>query len=119
METSLIGCCGKVKQIVKGTVGHVAETRLKIKTKKSPHTEARLQKCRACEFGTWMKIKEYAAWLLENGIKVLRNFSDLEKLPKLPKQNTGKNLYCRICKCYIPGKARIDDEKCPKGFWKN
>lgn len=64
-----------------------------------------------------MKIKEYAAWLLVNRIKVLKNFTQLEKLPMLPKLDTGKNIYCRICKCFIPGKARIDEEKCPKDKW--
>lgn len=112
-------CCGKVNRIVKGTIGHIAETRLGIKGKKSPHTEARKAICRQCEFNTWMKVSEYAAWLLVNGIKILRNLDELDKLPMLPKQNTGLNIYCRICKCFIPGKARIDEENCPKGTWKN
>lgn len=30
----------------------------------------------------------------------------------------GKTLWCSICKCCIPGKARVPDEKCPKDKWK-
>ena len=29
-----------------------------------------------------------------------------------------KTLWCKICKCYIPAKARVLDEKCPKDKWK-
>ena len=29
----------------------------------------------------------------------------------------GKTLWCKICKCYVPAKARVEDEKCPKDFW--
>lgn len=31
----------------------------------------------------------------------------------------GKSLWCSICKCFIPAKARVKNEKCPMGFWKN
>jgi hypothetical protein len=26
-------------------------------------------------------------------------------------------LWCSVCKCFIPAKARVKDEKCPKGKW--
>ena len=29
----------------------------------------------------------------------------------------GRKLFCSICKCYIPAKARVTDEKCPLGKW--
>ncbi len=29
----------------------------------------------------------------------------------------ARTLWCSICKCLIPAKARVEDEKCPKGFW--
>ena len=29
----------------------------------------------------------------------------------------GRTLWCSICKCLVPAKARVEDEKCPKGFW--
>lgn len=129
-----MGCCGKAKdytgkaaRIAKNTAGHAIEKTTGIKVAKSPHYEPRKQTCRDCKFSTWMKKWEYDAWLLKHGIEVLRNFTQLEKLPPLPKQDTGKNLYCTICKCFVPGKARTDKEiedmedyeKCPKGFWKN
>jgi len=28
-----------------------------------------------------------------------------------------RTLWCRICKCFIPAKSRVKDEKCPKGKW--
>ena len=28
-----------------------------------------------------------------------------------------KTLWCSICKCFVPGKARIDNEKCPLDKW--
>jgi len=28
-----------------------------------------------------------------------------------------KTLWCSICKCYIPAKANVKDEKCPKDKW--
>ena len=28
-----------------------------------------------------------------------------------------KTLWCSICKCFIPAKARVESEKCPKGKW--
>ena len=29
----------------------------------------------------------------------------------------GKSIWCSICKCNIPAKARVKDEKCPKDKW--
>jgi hypothetical protein len=31
----------------------------------------------------------------------------------------GRLLFCSICKCPIPAKARVKDEKCPKDKWNN
>ncbi len=28
-----------------------------------------------------------------------------------------KTLWCKICKCFIPAKARVLNEKCPKDKW--
>ncbi|MFQ5769758.1 MAG: hypothetical protein ACE5HX_04425 [bacterium] len=30
-----------------------------------------------------------------------------------------RSLWCSICKCYIPAKARVKEEKCPKNKWPN
>jgi len=29
----------------------------------------------------------------------------------------GRTLWCSICKCFIPAKARVEDEKCSLGKW--
>ena len=29
-----------------------------------------------------------------------------------------KTLWCSICMCFIPGKARVEGEECPLGKWK-
>lgn len=28
-----------------------------------------------------------------------------------------RTLWCSICKCFIPAKARVEDEKCPLKKW--
>jgi hypothetical protein len=32
-------------------------------------------------------------------------------------RNNNKRLWCGECGCFVPAKARVKDEKCPKGFW--
>ena len=32
------------------------------------------------------------------------------------KYKTNNN-FCKICKCYIPAKITVKDEKCPKLWW--
>ena len=86
--------------------------------KKLKSTDSRARTCETCDERTWMSEAEYTAWLLRNGIKVLRNFTQLEKLPKLPKyekspKHTG--LYCRICKCFIEAKTRTEKARCQLG----
>lgn len=29
----------------------------------------------------------------------------------------GKTLWCSICNCFVPGKARVESEVCPKDLW--
>jgi len=29
----------------------------------------------------------------------------------------GRSLWCSICKCLIPAKARVEEEKCPLSKW--
>jgi len=29
----------------------------------------------------------------------------------------GRTLWCSICKCFVPAKARVESEKCPEGKW--
>ena len=112
-----MGCCGKkirkAGNIIKGNVALLRGIKYEV-------TDARLRKCRECEWNTWMSAIEYAVWLAKHGIEVLVNFDQLEKLPMMPKYKQGKGrrgLYCRICKCFVPAKARVEDAECPKGFW--
>lgn len=110
-------CCGKTIRKAKNiAVGYTNLAR----GKKYEFTDARIRMCQQCDEQTWMSKTEYAAWLLRHGIKVLTNFSQLEKLPKLPKYEHGPgrtNLYCRLCKCFIPAKARVKDQNCLLAKW--
>ena len=29
----------------------------------------------------------------------------------------GRSLWCSLCKCYIPAKARVEKANCPLGLW--
>ena len=110
-------CCGKTIRKAKNIV--VGYTNL-VRGKKYEFTDGRIRKCQGCDEQTWMSKTEYAMWLLQNGIGVFRNFTELEKLPKLPKyeQTPGRrNLYCRICKCFVPAAARDKKKKCVLGKW--
>ena len=31
----------------------------------------------------------------------------------------GRALFCSICKCFVPAKARVEGAKCPLGKWEN
>ena len=107
-----MGKLNKAKNITQG----IAKV---ITGKKYRHTDARIRTCRTCDSNTWLKKTEYAGWLLKNGIKVLTHLEDLTVLPDLPKGTEGKNLYCRLCKCFIPAKARVENETCPLNKWAN
>lgn len=71
-----MGCCGKIKNIVKGNVAYVVGIKYEF-------TDGRVRICQKCDFNYWV----------------------------------GRTLWCRICKCFVPAKARVKEEKCPKGFW--
>ncbi len=108
-----MGCCGKLKQIVTGYSNLVRGKRFEF-------TNERIQTCQKCEKKTWLTKIQYGQWLAKNGIKVLRNLKDLDVLPELPKRDyeKGKGLYCRDCKCFIPAKARVEENTCPKDRWR-
>lgn len=117
-----MGCCGKAKSVlVKGkriAVGFTNYTR----GKKFEFTDGRIRKCKKCDESTWMSKVEYSLWLIKYGIKnpVAVTTLQLDKLPKLPKHEqsrTRRCLYCRICKCFIPGKASVENEKCLLKRW--
>jgi len=115
-----MSCCGKAKSVL-GTAAAIVEGTVKNAVGiKYEFTDDRIRTCHKCDEQTWMSRLEYAKWLKDNGIEVLKNFDELGKLPKLPKYILDKkrrNLYCRICKCFVPGKARVESEKCPLNKW--
>lgn len=113
-----MGCCGdRIKKII--TIGrNYVKAGLEgidiIKPYK--HRSERIIVCRQCEESTWMTMKEYIDWLGTNGIEILKNIDQLEKLDKLPKyplSEKRRNLFCRICKCYVPCKAGDNKQECP------
>ena len=86
---------------------------------KYKYAHSRIRKCHECEKQTWLTTMEYLKWLKDNGIEVIKNLDQLEKLPELPhgERGAGRKLFCKLCKCFIPAKARVKEEKCPLGKW--
>ena len=106
-----MSCCGKIKNIVAGTAKRLLSP--------SELARHRLEICDRCEFQTWLLPHEYAVWLAGHGIEVRKNFTQLEKLPDLPKKEyrplAGK--YCMRCKCALNGKVRENGEICTEKMW--
>ncbi|MCK9245148.1 MAG: hypothetical protein M0P75_07745, partial [Candidatus Marinimicrobia bacterium] len=49
--------------------------------KKYEFTDGRIRTCHKCDEATWLSRAEYVSWLAANGIGVIKNFTELEKLP--------------------------------------
>ena len=116
----MMSCCGKTKQVLAQGKAIVAGYANVVRGKKYAGTDRRIRTCQKCDENTWMGKLEYSAWLLSHGIEVITNFTELEKLPKLPKYELSKgrrNLYCRLCKCFIPAKASDEKNECLLGRW--
>ena len=115
-----MSCCGKAKAVLyKGKNIVVGFTNYVVGVKYE-FTDDRIRTCWTCDMQTWMSGIEYNLWLLQHGIEVIRDFTELEKLPMLPKYEQSprrRKLYCMLCKCFIPGKARVEQEKCPQDSW--
>lgn len=119
-------CCGdKIKKavtIAQGNVNLAVDTARVLIGKPSERyhlAEVRKTICRNCEKHTWMYETDYLKWLFSHGIEVVKNFEDLTVLPELPKQEyaKGMKLYCMLCKCRLPAKAEVENEKCPLKKW--
>jgi len=111
-----MGCCGKpVRQIGAIAAGYMKA----LIGKQDDYSAGRIEICTKCEDNTWLTLKEYSQWLVENGIKVLRYFTQLEKLPMLEKKERtkGTKLFCRKCKCYLKAKTKREKEHCPIDKW--
>ncbi len=117
-----MACCGKkIKHIAQGYTSLAIEKTTGKEVFKYEFADDRIRECHKCDEQTWLSEAEYAAWLLKNSKKILRNFDDLSILPQLPKQEQSKSrnrLYCRICKCFIPAAARVPDKECSLGIWR-
>ncbi len=114
-----MGCCEEIKHVV-GKTKQIATGYVNLaRGKKYEFTDDRVRTCQKCEDSTWLTKIQYGKWLVENGIEVLRNVKDLTALPKLPKEENGKGkgLYCRDCKCFIPAKARVEENTCLLNTW--
>ncbi len=115
-----MNCCGKAKAVLHKGKNIVVGYANYAVGKEYEFTDSRIRTCWTCDMQTWMSGIEYDLWLLQHGIEVVTSFTQLEKLPMLPKYEQSsrrRRLYCRLCKCFIPGKARVTEEKCPLGKW--
>jgi len=116
-----MGCCGK-------NISRILNTGVNIGTgyanlaigRKPTGTDAKIRACWNCPENTWLTMAEYVGWYKRNGIDLIKNALDFEKTPPLPKFERGRgrnNLFCRLCKCYVPAKARVAGERCRLGRW--
>ena len=117
-----MSCCGKIKKL--GSIGlshinFINSEVFKVPRLKYEHTDERVGICLTCDFNTYMPRNSYIAWFLSNAKAIMKNMEDLTVLPMLPKQEErpGGKMFCRVCKCWIAGKARMKNETCPKGYW--
>ena len=115
-----MACCGGAKRMLtKGAAIASGYTNLALHHK-ATNTDARIRACWNCPESTWLTMGEYADWYRRNGIELIKNALDFEKTPpllKMPQSPGRQNLFCRICKCYVPAKARVKEETCPLNKW--
>lgn len=120
-----MGCCGgngkiaKIGSIASGYANKALHDIFFVRGELSDKADVRMAICRACHEQTWMKKAAYKAWLLKNGIEVLKNLDNLTALPPLDKQDyaQGRSMFCRQCKCWLPAKVYSVAERCPVGKW--
>lgn len=121
-----MACCGKqsgkvsaIKNIATGYANYTLHKMFHVSGELSQDAERRQTICKACEFCTWMKKVDYLKWLVANGVDIAKEIGDLTVLPMLDKNEyeRGRSMFCRLCKCWIPGKAYSPESKCPKNKW--
>lgn len=110
----------KIVNISQGQVSALAEKLFNVEVIKCERYDLRFNICSACRQKTYLTKIEYAEWLIKNGKDVAVNFTELEKLPALPKKEQTEStlIFCGICKCFLDAKCRVNDEQCPMGRWK-
>lgn len=118
-----MSCCGdlvaKPAGILAGYVMAGTDKLYQLPRPKYDYADIRLATCRMCEDSTWLSFSDYFAFLRSHKIAFVKNLNDLSVLPKLDKKDhqKEKRLFCRICKCWLPAKSYIKDEKCPLNKW--
>jgi len=122
-KVDIMGCCGKSAGRILNKAINIGHGYANLATgRKCAQTDLRIMICQQCKQNTWLKMSEYADWFRRNGIELIKNAMEFEKTPPLLKMPQGpgrNNLFCRICKCYIPAKARVEKETCKLGKWPN
>ena len=120
-----MGCCGgktrgqAAKDIanahVRSAVGKITNARPPVEFK------ARYDKCRDCQWRTWLSPIERAVWILSNIGEIVVNPHRIGEqtmgLPVNLEQRKRDSLYCRACRCKCIVKARMPDGVCCKSKW--
>ena len=111
--------CRRVQNIILGNFSYLTEKYFGIEILKSPEFERRLQICEVCPLSTWMTKYEYFSHIHKYNIFSITSLEDFKKIENLPPQPHKKNrkLFCRLCKCPIESKARVEEEHCSKERW--
>ena len=118
-----MSCCGKTTQalasVAAGYSMFIVDDLFRLPGERSSQANIRLATCRLCGSATWLTLADYAAFLAKHKIEVVKNIADLSVLPPLNKKDyqPGAKLFCRICKCWLPAKAYVKNEKCPLNKW--
>jgi len=120
-----MSCCGKIvvlSNIAEGSLKTLASNMMILPKNKYKFSDTRLDICRKCENHTWLTWYEYWQWVKEHGRieKFFRDIDNLIEWPLLPKNTYKKKtrLFCRICKCWLPARARLEGQECTLGLWK-
>jgi len=112
-----MGCCGKnIKKVGSIATGYAK----KLFGIEDARAYERQKICFGCDMLTYFSKTEYILWLARHGLTIAANFTQLEKLPLLPKQEGTESRtlpLCRSCKCHVGAKTLIADEDCPLGKW--
>ena len=118
-----MGCCGKISKglsIAKGNLAVVLEKINLLPSDQFIYHSVRLRACRQCEHHTYLTERQFLDWISAHGglVKFVAEIDTLDQWPPLPiKQNEqpGAKLFCSLCKCWLPAKAYVKQEKCPTG----
>ncbi len=75
-----------------------------------------------CCGGTTKKVRQIATGYANLAMGVKYEFTD-DRVRACQKCEfnywLGRKLFCSICKCFIPAKARVKENTCPRGKWES